>query len=151
MPAAKATTHVKPKGEAALRRSLISLWFFLFASPRARMCVAHYPFGMGSALHTYTFGRVWRWSCLCLWGCGGSLIVASMKQQRGAFLLSLVAFLRGWWVVVRRWGLTRPVGFPVVLCWFYRGQHEAGQKLFFPLPCLSCGLLHTWLLVNVSN
>lgn len=51
-------TTISQKGEAALRRSL-SLCFFLFASPRARMCVAHYPFGMGSALHTFTFGKVW--------------------------------------------------------------------------------------------
>lgn len=60
--------HCKP-GAWGLAPTFLFGSFSLPAS-RACMCVAHYPFGMGSALHTYTFGRVWRWPCSCVgvWG-----------------------------------------------------------------------------------
>ena len=57
--AAKAAALYKP-GAWGLAPTFLFGSFSLPAS-RACMCVAHYPFGMGSALQTYTFGRVWRW------------------------------------------------------------------------------------------
>lgn len=90
----RSRNYEKPqKGEAALRRSH-SLCFFLFACytrTRARMHVAHYPFGMGSVRQAY-IARVRRNGGFAHVGGGVASSWSPQNLQRGAFSLLLTAF-----------------------------------------------------------